>query len=397
MDTITNEQLLFLNSLVGKVEDDVTDADIKAVLKIASNHAVLPLCYENISSAPGFDTEAYKGLQKKIFSIVFSQAKRTANFKKIYKIILDSGVKPIVLKGIVCRQLYGELCDHRPSGDEDILIKKEDYFKLCDILTDNGYIPEENITEKTLDGVEEVTFKSSNGLNIEVHLNIIGTENKLRRKMNKYFVNAFDNAVIMEIDGQKYYTLDYTENYIYLFYHMLKHFSTAGVGVRQIVDMFKFGQEYKNCIDWDKVYDAVESLNAHKLYGDMVEIGNRYLGFAMENKFGITHPERLIEDMFSSGAYGNGTLAQMGSKVKVMAAIEADGKNSRIRMIFPTITSMREHYKILYNHPYLLPVMWIVRIVRYVFRLNTGKTYNVSKSEEIADNKIQLLKDYNII
>lgn len=394
---MTNEQLLFLKSLVGKVEDDVTDADIKAVLKIASNHNVLPLCYENISSAPGFDAEAYKGMQKKIFSVVFSQTKRSANFKKIYKILLDCGVKPIVLKGIICRQLYGELCDHRPSGDEDILIKKEEYFKLCDILTANGYIPEKNITKKALDGVEEVTFKSPNGLKIEVHLNIMGTENKIRRKMNNYFENAFDNAVIIEIDGQKYYTLDYTENYIYLFYHMLKHFSTAGVGVRQVVDMFKFGEKYKNNIDWGKVYDAVEGLNADKLYGDMVEIGNRYLGFAMENKYGITHPDRLIDDMFSSGAYGNGTLEQLGSKVKVMAAIDSGGKQSRVKMIFPSIESMREHYRVLYDHPYLLPVMWVVRIVRYVFRLNTGKTYNVSKSEEIADNKIQLLKDYNII
>ncbi|MGM9551695.1 MAG: nucleotidyltransferase family protein [Clostridia bacterium] len=394
---MTQEEVLFLKSVSGKVNDSVRYINVEAVFKIASNHNVLPLCYENISSAPGFDAEAFKGFQKKIFSIVFSQTKRTENFRKIYKTLLNNNLKPIVLKGIICRQLYGELCDHRPSGDEDILIKKEEYFALSNILKENGYIPEEEITSKALNGIEEITFKSPNGLNIEVHLNIIGTENKIRRKMNKYFENAFRNAVIMEIDGQEYYTLDYTENYIYLFYHMLKHFSTTGIGIRQIVDMFKFGQAYRNSIDWEKVYDAVESLNAHKLYGDMVEIGNRYLGFSMENKYGITQPDRLIDDMFSSGAYGNGTLEQMGSKVKVMAAIENDGKNSRLRMVFPTIKSMREHYKVLYDHPYLLPVMWIVRIVRYVFRLNTGKTYNVLKSEEIADNKIQLLKDYNII
>lgn len=28
------------------------------------------------------------------------------------------------MKGIVCRQLYGELCNHRPSADEDILIRR---------------------------------------------------------------------------------------------------------------------------------------------------------------------------------------------------------------------------------------------------------------------------------
>ncbi|MBQ8541040.1 MAG: nucleotidyltransferase family protein [Clostridia bacterium] len=394
---MTKEQLLFLKSLSGKVNNDISQTDVKAVLKLASYHSILPLCYENLSGAQGFDSENYKSLQSKVFSIVFSQTKRTANFKKIYQTLWDNGIKPIVLKGIICRNLYGELCDHRPSGDEDVLIKKEDYFEASEILKDNGYIPEENVNEKTLDGIQEITFKGQNGLNIEIHLNIIGTENKLRRKMNVYFGKCFENAIVMEVDGQKYCTLDYTEHYIYLFYHMFKHFTTAGVGARQILDIFKFGEAHNDKIDWKSVHDAIESINAHKLYGDIVEIGNRYMGFSADNPFGTTFPERLLEDIFSAGAYGNGNPEQMGSKVKVMAAIEAEGKSNKIKMLFPSVEAMREHYTILHNHPYLLPAMWVVRIVRYAFRSKTGQTYDVLKSEKIADEKIQLLRDYKII
>lgn len=394
---MTREEVLFLKSLTGAVTEDISDCNVSAILKLASQHSILPLCYENISKAPGFDGEKYKNLHTKIFSIVFSQAKRTANFKKIYQTLLDEGIVPIVIKGIICRQLYGDLCDHRPSGDEDILIKKEDYFEVAKILEDNGYIAEERVTKETLEGVQEITFKGQNGLNIEIHLNIIGTENTLRRKMNKYFDNAFDKTIVMEIDGQRYYTLDYTEHYIYLFYHLFKHFSTAGVGVRQIVDMFRFAQIYSDKIKWDTVHEAVETINAHKLYGDVIEIGNKYMGFNMENKYGTAFAERLISDMFSAGAYGNGSLEQMGSKVKVMAAIDSDGKSSKLKMLFPSIESMREYYKVLYKHPYLLPVMWVVRIIRYILRSKTGKTYDVNKSEKIADAKIALLKDYHII
>ena len=394
---MTQEQLLFLKSLSEKVNSDISGIDVKAVLKLASYHSILPLCYENLSSAQGFDCEKYKGLQTKIFSIVFAQTKRTANFKKIYQVLLDNGIKPLVLKGIICRNLYGDLCDHRPSGDEDILVKKEDYFKVEQILKENGYTPEEEVTKKTLTGVQEVTFKHPNGLNIEVHLNIIGTENRLRSKMNKFFENALENAVLMEIDGQGYYTLNYSDNYIYLFYHLFKHFTTAGVGVRQLLDLLKFAQAYGSYFDWQRVYEAIESINAQKMYGDLVEIGNKYMGFSIENPYGETHVERLLEDMFSAGAYGNGNFEQMGSKVKVMSAIDSDGKSSKLRMLFPSVESMREHYKVLYNHPYLLPVMWGVRIVRYTFRSKTGQTYDVTKSEQIADEKIQLLRDYKII
>ncbi len=394
---MTNEEILFLKSLTKSIDEDVSCYDLNTVFKISAFHSVLPLSYENISHSPNFYDGGYQDLKKKIFSIVFSQAKRTENFKKIYKALLDGGITPVVIKGIILRQLYGDLCDHRPSGDEDILIKKTDFFNARDILIDNGYIPEENVSEKSLEGIQEVTFKSKNGLSIEVHLNLIGTENKVRRNMNKYFDNIFESIIPFEIDGCIFYTLDYTEHYIYLFYHLFKHFAMTGVGVRQIVDMFKFAQEYNDKIDWEKVYSAVEAVNGQKLYGDIIQIGNMYMGFSLDNKFGVTFPERLLNDMFSAGAYGNGTSEQAGSKVKVMAALDTGGKWSKLRSLFPSIQSMREHYTILYKHPYLLPVMWIVRIIRYIFRSSTGKTYNVSKSEKIADNKIQLLKDYHIL
>lgn len=394
---MTDEKILFLKSLIGVLDEEITLEEGKTILKMAARHNVLPLCFESVSKTKGFDREGFAKLESKVFSTVFSQTKRSANFKKLYKIILDEGIKPLVLKGIICRNLYGEFCDHRPSGDEDILVKKEDYFRLESILKENGYIPEEKVDKKTLSGKQEVTFRGANGLNIEVHLNIIGTENKSRRSMNEYFANAFSNAVEIEIDNQRYYTLDYTDHYIYLFYHMFKHFAMTGVGVRQILDMFKFGEHYFAEIDWNRVNDAIELTGAGKLYGDVMEIGRLYWNFEFENVFGVSFPQKLLDDMFSSGAYGNETSEQKGSKVKVLSAMESGGKWSTLRSIFPTVEAMREHYTMLYKHPYLLPFMWVIRIVRYIFRSRTGQTYNVLKSETIADKKIQLLRDYNII
>lgn len=394
---MTKEKILFLKSIVGELTENVTDSERKEILKLSQRHNILPLCYENISKSDNFDAKKYPKLHAKIYSIVFAQTKRTANFKVIYAKITDAGIKPLVLKGIICRNLYGDLCDHRPSGDEDILVKKEEYFRLAEILEANGYIPEEVVTEKTLSGKQEVTFRHANGLNIEVHLNIIGTENKLRRRMNKYFDNVFENAVCIEIDGQSFYTLDYTDHYIYLFYHMFKHFAMTGVGVRQLLDMFKFGERYGDKIDWSRVNDAIEDIGAGKLYGDVLEIGRVYLSYEIENIFGVSFPDKLLDDIFNSGAYGNETSEQIGSKVKVLSAVETGGKFSKLRSIFPTVEAMREHYTILYDYPFLLPFMWCVRIVRYVFRSKTGQTYDVLKSEKIADKKIQLLRDYKII
>lgn len=394
---MTNEQNFFLKSLVGEIDGDINNIDLSAVFKMAEEHNVLPLCYESVCNNEGFNAESLPNVQKRVLSTVFSQTKRTNSFKKIYKILVDNGFSPLVMKGIICRNLYGELCDHRPSGDEDILVKKEDFFAIAKILEENGYLSDETVTEKMLSGKQEITFKNKNGLNIEVHLNIIGTENNFRQTMNSCFEDVFDNAVGIEIDGQTFYTLQYTSHYIYLFFHMLKHITVTGVGVRQMMDLFKFGTYYKDEIDFGRVNLAVKEMGAGKLYGDILEIGRLYWGFDFENVFGVSFPEKLLDEIFSAGVFGHTSKERIGSKVKVAAAVASGGKQNRIRMIFPELDSMREFYTVLYKHPYLLPVMWIVRMVRYVFRLSTGKTYNVLKSEEIANERIQLLKDYDII
>ena len=54
-------------------------------------------------------------------SMIAGQVNRTSAFLNLYQELIEGDCKPLVRKGIVCRQLYGEYADHRPSGDEDII------------------------------------------------------------------------------------------------------------------------------------------------------------------------------------------------------------------------------------------------------------------------------------
>ncbi len=84
-------------------------------------------------------------------SIVAGQARRTEAFLSLYKEFVKADIHPIVMKGLICRQLYEEYCDHRPSGDEDILIQKSEFELVQQILVKNGYYPDhENIKVETV-------------------------------------------------------------------------------------------------------------------------------------------------------------------------------------------------------------------------------------------------------
>lgn len=43
----------------------------------------------------------------------------------LYRTLLTEDLHPIVMKGFVYLQIYGELAGQRPSGDVDILIEKK--------------------------------------------------------------------------------------------------------------------------------------------------------------------------------------------------------------------------------------------------------------------------------
>ena len=72
------EELFFLNSLACNIKN-TPECDITDVLKLAQRHNILPLVYERLNCG-----NQYPKIQQKVFSIVFAQTKRTANFKKIY-------------------------------------------------------------------------------------------------------------------------------------------------------------------------------------------------------------------------------------------------------------------------------------------------------------------------
>lgn len=110
------------------------------LMTLAHAHNVLPLVFEKTIEIENFvDTPIVSRYMTDIMFIVAGQARRTEEFLSLYNQFLKDNIHSIVMKGLICRQLYGEYCDHRPSGDEDILIRKSEYEQVQQILQENGY------------------------------------------------------------------------------------------------------------------------------------------------------------------------------------------------------------------------------------------------------------------
>ena len=75
----------------------------------------------------------------------------------------------------------------------------------------------------------------------------------------------------------------------------------------------------------------------------------------------------MLDDLLSSGVYGDATMSRKHSSTMTLNAVSADkqgrqAKRSVLRTLFPKLESMTGRYPYLRQKPYLLPVAWASRI-----------------------------------
>ena len=372
---------------------------------VLSMHArkqnILPLFFEAASTIDDYvNSSAYAKDANDTLSMVAVQVQRSNSFLDVYEKITMQGIYPIVMKGIVCRQLYGELEDHRPSGDEDILIEVKDFHKVKEILEQENYVCKYlDITESTLAQIQEVSFyNAEEKLLIEVHTNIIGKENDERERMNRFFKTVHRDGQIISLRGIHVKTLKPTESLLFLILHAYKHFQNRGVGIRQVIDILLYYRAYKDKISMEYLQDALKTCEAENFWMDILYIGNRYLGLCDEIPEITCCPEALLQDMIDTGVFGkDGYSDHVAARVNLAAQDDAN-KQSKLHMLFraafPSRKVLMAGHPYLGEKPWLLFVAWIKRWIK--FARYAGKDIWKISGEilEKSSGRAKLIKKY---
>ena len=116
----------------------------RKLFSIAERHRVFPMVLEAVfpaleSSAAG--TRYCRSLQNKAEEQTCGQARMSAEFLKLYRFLQRNGLSPLVMKGMICRNLYPNP-EQRSSSDEDLLIPEAYYDRYHEALLAYGlHIP----------------------------------------------------------------------------------------------------------------------------------------------------------------------------------------------------------------------------------------------------------------
>ena len=134
---VTNEMFLAIlkSALLGR-NADLTEEILPEVwqklFSMASIHSVLPMFYEAVYASPSLqqiNAPFVAMVKRQVMQQVMMQTMRTNEFLELNKKLQAAGVRPVVVKGIICRNLYPQP-DYRQSGDEDVLVQA-DQFETC--------------------------------------------------------------------------------------------------------------------------------------------------------------------------------------------------------------------------------------------------------------------------
>ncbi|MGM9625927.1 MAG: nucleotidyltransferase family protein [Eubacteriales bacterium] len=435
---LTDTQLLFLSALRTHLavqmppaasSDNRSESDkpaaapdrqeLAAVFSLAMSHKVLPLVYEGLYTAgllSAFDDADLEEYRRAVYRDVIGQTGRTRAFLGLYGELCRRGIRPLVMKGIVCRSFYPR-ADHRPSADEDLLIPPARFAECeaalyalgaSEVRADGTNRASEDIDSSPAEIPQERSYVFPRGLYIELHTALFsGDDGISAADMERLFPDPFNAPASVFAENTEILTLSPEKHLLYLLLHAYKHFVHAGFGIRQVCDIALFAVRYQDEIDFAKLYRSCESVRAQRFASAVFAIAQNYLGIPCPQAAEIWKEAAadidcvpLLCDILSGGIYGGTEGSRLHSTTITLDAARRGkhAKTSVLRSLFPPVSALKSRYPFLQKHPYLLPAAWVRRMAAYAGEtFGKGKSNSAKESMRIASERIRLLAYYDII
>ena len=398
--TLTATERQFLHIAKAAVSGGALPAenvDWPAVFALAGQQKLLPIVFEAARKTPAAAENAalFAAVKQQVIAQVLHQTMRASEFSGLYQKLRAAGLHPVVVKGQLCSRLYPQT-DHRISADDDLLIPDGELMACHEQLLANGLRTGTPADE--LASADEVSYtKNGSPLYIELHRHLFDSSEDAHDELNHFFADLKP----IEIDG--FLAMLPHEHLLYLILHAYKHFVRSGIGLRQFCDIGLWAREYHDKIDWQRLHEQCASVHAATFAAAAFRIAKDYLGI----EFDLPAPwsdavdaEPLLHDSLCGGVYGSNDLTRLHSSTVTLNAVKASRtgeKNSVLSTVFPKCEYLEHRYPYLKKRPYMLPVAWVQRIAHYTSEKRSGSDNSASGSIKLAKERIELMKQYDIM
>ena len=324
----------------------VDESNIAFFAKLSKRHSLIALFYKAL-----VDTHAQVSEEnlKKLEEYYFANVRKVALFEKerkeLYKFLNDNQIDFLPLKGIIIQHYYLDP-NSREFADNDILFNDAKDKEVKKFFKDRDY-KVESFKKSNHDAYIKKPF-----FNFEMHRALF-TDNEDRHIYAKYFKDYLKNSPVKE--GYEHY-LSNEHFFTYFIAHAYKHFNNSGCGIRTLIDCYLYLKQ--NQLDFNYINQELDKMNLTEFSNKFCALSNKLFD---EQELNEEEKEMLLF-IASSGTYG--TLENSVNK-----GVKEKGKFKYFMLrIFPPMSFYRDVYPWAYKTKVLIPVAWIVRTIRIIFR-----------------------------
>ena len=331
--------------------------------------------------------------------MVYELPKYTA-IRRIVNAASDKNIPIVFFKGMILADLYPNYL-YRSSCDSDIYVDKKDIKAFEQLLQGLGY------KKKVSSSKEEVQVYENSDATHMVEAHTCLWEDYKGPRMNileGLGLTDADTFINLNACGIDITTLGHEQHLIYQLFHIIKHFSLNGIGVKYLIDITLFVNRYSSQIDVRDFWDKIDRLGYTKFAEYFFYICHKYLGMT-DDIYAYRNPVigddilSFIVDLISVG-----NINEREAGWQIMGAMEAyftgnerisDSKFKRkMQMIFPSVKALPKVYDYAKKYPVLLPVAWIHRDIKFIIKKITQKdnVYGVTEKIDVAENRLYLIK-----
>lgn len=369
----TNEKgiLSLINSaLCGKKINLPLEFSLSEALPIILNHGIANICYYGAVNC-GIDKK--DPAMQKLFAVsVNYMAQNERKLKvldEIYKAFNKTGISYMALKGAALQKIYPK-SNMRALGDIDLLIDPKQYDLIKSEIIKLGFT-EQNESDHEYIWTNPVCV-------LEFHKYLIPS---YHTELHNYFGEGFFRAT----KSGSEYVLSKEDNFLYLLGHFAKHYRGGGIGLRHFLDLYVYKMHYKD-LDENYILAETEKMGIREFY---INLQKTFKACFLNAEFSPVSIS-IVEYVFNSGKFGTKESIATANAMR-------DGKTkagSILSTIFLSYDRMVIKYRFLKKLPFLLPVMWIYRIITLPFK---GKKHinNITNSvNAYTDEDINNLKEH---
>ncbi len=351
------------------------DFQLEAAMPLIREHGIVTLAYEGAVCC-GMDRKlpVMRELFQSYGPMMLQSERQVRELARLFAAFQKSEIDFLPVKGCRMKALYPRP-ELRLMGDADILIRREQYTrKIRPCLEELGF---EYVNESD----HEIVWKSR-GLYLELHKCLIPSYQK---KWHRYFGDGWQLAV-QETGTQ--FTLSEENAFLFYLTHFARHFQLGGIGCRHVVDLWVFQRCHPD-MDKQRLAAELSGLGLQEFYENLQRLFQAWF----EDGPADRQTEAMSAYIFSSGSWGD-----EGTKTVSMALQNAKGSSQAARgklgyllpLFFPNFRRMRKKYPVLEKAPWLLPLLWVYRLVhKLLFEWNAVTKYYKKRLDLISPENLE--------